>query len=98
MKLTWGRARKDHSLVADHRVYRSTDGRYRVVLVHFVYGGPPPAGYPDVWYAMANTPRDRIISQHRGRRAAKEACRMDSRRIELETAHKARKKKGGRRR
>lgn len=76
--LTWKRPKRESSIIADHRSYGSKCGRYRVVLVHIVYG-TGPNGYPDRWVAMANGPPERIISEHRTQAAAVKACQAHAR-------------------
>jgi hypothetical protein len=83
-RLTWGRPKADHTILADHKGYRSKCGRYRVVHVHIVYGAGP-AGLPDRWYSLhvkrdvlfghnVATGKESIIGDFGSERLARRAC------------------------
>lgn len=70
--MEWTGPIAEATAVADHQVYTSRDGRYRVVFSHIRYGSGPN-GYPDVWYAF-DVAKNKIIGEHRTQRAAERTC------------------------
>lgn len=70
--MEWTGPIAEATAVADHEVYTSSDGRYRIVFSHIRYGSGP-TGYPDVWYAI-DVAKNKIIGEHRTQRAAEATC------------------------
>lgn len=99
------RSKKEQSLVADHRVWESRCGLYKVVFSQIRYGrGLGKKSIPDVYYAMSRLDKNDsygIISKHRKKNPAIKACEKLAKSLDKEEKKKeaemSKKKRGKKR-